>query len=209
MPDSQNATVIKTPTGGSGGGATAHHGLGWTLLIASPWLMGIFAVLVLVAWYIATQFSMNTSEVMFMSLSFGHKTTSASAVAHFSIPQQFLDLIGGVGTQEQLMTEGWGFFLEVLNLVFAVGISYALHVVQSVGGAVSATVAKESLIRHRSFLLFLFALLGTDIYASATYGSASTAGSILFAVLLQFVAFFCLPLGIIFIRAAIILARKK
>jgi hypothetical protein len=190
------------------GGGTAHHGLAWTLLMASPWLMLAFAVLVLVAWYLAMQFSMNTSEAMFMNIAFGHAVTTASAVAHFSIPEQIADLATGHGTQEQLMTEGWGIFLEVLNLTFAIGISYALQVVQKSGGTVSATVANESLIRHRTFLGFLFLLFAFDVYSSATYGGATTAGSVMFAILLQFVAFFCLPLGIIFLRAAWLLRKK-
>jgi hypothetical protein len=205
MTDSQNATAIKAPTGG---GTVAHHGHAWVLVTAFPALMWALAVLTLVAWYLATQFSMNTSEAWFYGFAFGKAIKGVSAVAHFSIPDQFIDLFGGHGlSQSQLMTEGYGFFLEVLNLTFAIGVAYAFQVVQKASGTLSATVANESNIRHGVFMLFLIALLCFDVYSSATYGNASPGGSILFAVLLQFVAFFFLPLGIIFIRAALILRK--
>lgn len=188
-----------------------HHA--WITAVASPWWMLVFAVFTGVFWYIATQMTINTSEVWILTNGYGQHLAAnqVTLMPHFSIPEQFVDLFKGGNTSAQQTALLYAWFQEAMTILFSVGgLIYALQVVQKKGNlAVSTAVDKHAHWRNMVFNIGMWAMFAWDAYTDYAYGGGNDIARIAFTTGQGLVSFFFLPICIICLRAAMVMFSGK
>lgn len=181
-----------------------HHA--WITAIASPWAMLGFAAFTGIFWFIATQMTINTSEVWYLTNGYGQHLAAnqVTLMPHFGLVDQFRDLFGGANTSAQQAALLYAWFQEAFTVIFSVGgVHYALQVVNKKGGATAGiAVAKQAQARNYVFNGGMIVTFAWDAYTDYVYGSGNDIARIAFTTGQGLVSFFFLPICIICLRAA-------
>lgn len=188
-----------------------HHA--WITAIANPWAMLAFAAFTGIFWFIATQMTINTSEVWLLTNGYGQHLTAnqVTLMPHFGLIDQFKDLFGGMNTSAQQTALLYAWFQASFTIIFSVGgVHYGLQVVHKKGGATaSATVATHAQVRDYVFNGGMWSMFAWDAYTDYAYGTGNDIARIAFTLGQGLVSFFFLPICIICLRAAIAMWSNK